>query len=60
MQYTHTLSAYVSASELEAVLFPWLVTTGYTLKHVLAVPIFLHLYVEYYPIFSMIKKIAQS
>lgn len=52
MQYKHTLSAYVSASELEAVLFLWLVTIGHTLKHVLAVSVFLHLHVEYYPVLA--------
>lgn len=46
MQHSHTLFAYGSASELEAVLYPWLVSIIHVLKYVLAVPVFLHLYVK--------------
>lgn len=43
MQYIHTLSVHVAASEWEAVLYPRLVTIVHVLKYVLAVLVFLHL-----------------
>lgn len=57
IQYAYTYSAYISTSELEA--FSWLLTICHTLKYVLAVSVFLYLYVGYYPVFSVILKMSR-